>query len=471
VIRPPRGMRPSLEDMHFLESVATILATAIARRQTEQRLYYLAQFDPLTGLPNRNLFHDRLAQAIARSKREGDVAALILLDLDRFKEINDALGHSAGDRVLVEVARRLTACLREGDTVARFGGDEFVIVLESLPTPGHAEAAIEKVMAVFGEPVRVEDVDLFVTPSLGISFYPRDGGESHTLLKHADTAMYVAKNEGRNGFRYYVPRLGTAARNRMSMESSLRKAMEHGELRLHYQPVVNLRTGHMEAVEALLRWEHPEWGFTPPSRFIAVAEQTGLIVPMGEWVLEESLRQLAELHRQGLPGLRMAVNLSARQLRQSRLAECLQSLLAATKVSAECVELEITESLLVENPLESGQLLGRLKDMGARIALDDFGTGYSSLSYLKHFPIDTVKIDRSFVGGVSEVAGDATMVKAILNMAQGLKLSVTAEGVEHQRQLDFLRDNGCERGQGFLLGHPMTAELLLRRESAVTPVA
>lgn len=435
----------------------------------EQRLAQLAHFDSLTGLANRSLFQDRLAQAIARAHRNERRIALLFLDLDRFKEINDSLGHEAGDRVLKEAGARLRQSLREGDSVARLGGDEFTVILEDVEGAEQVHGVVKKLQRAFVEPVAFEGRDLFVTLSIGIALYPRDGEDADTLLKNADTAMYQAKNEGRDNFQLYAAAMSVAAKDRLTMEGSLRQALERGEFVLHYQPVVRLASGEISSVEALLRWRHPEEGLVLPGRFIGAAEQNGLIVPIGAWVLQEACAQAARWQAEGLKPLRVAVNLSARQFRKAGLAETVHAALRAAALQPQWLLLEITESLLMENPAAGGAVLQALKELGAHMALDDFGTGYSSLAYLKHFPIDVIKIDRSFVRDIPADADDAAIVMATIGLASSLGMLTTAEGVETLEQRAFLQEHGCRFGQGFLFSPAVEADALaaLLREETI----
>ncbi|MEX2197913.1 MAG: EAL domain-containing protein [Burkholderiales bacterium] len=433
----------------------------------EQQLAQLAQYDALTGLPNRALFHDRLGQAIARAHRSERQIAVLFLDLDRFKEINDSFGHEAGDRVLIEAAERMRLHLREGDSVARLGGDEFTVILEDVGDAEQVRAVAQKLLRAFAEPFRIDGQDLFVTLSIGIALHPRDGADAESLLRHADTAMYQAKSDGRDGLKFYTPVMSTAVSERLSLEGRLRQALERGEFVLHYQPIVRLEDGTISSVEALLRWRHPEEGLLPPGRFVGIAEQTGLIVPIGDWVLHEACTHAAQWQAAGLRPLRVAVNLSARQFRKGRMVDAVRSALEAARLDSRWLMLEITESLLMENPEASGKVLQQLKEMGAHMALDDFGTGYSSLAYLKHFPIDVIKIDRSFVRDIVTDVDDAAIVKATIGLATSLGMQTTAEGVEIAEQLAFLRTHGCRFGQGYLFSPPVAEEefaAMLRQE-------
>jgi len=448
-------------EVNFVQSVANVLAAAIERREAEQQLAQLAQFDSLTGLPNRTLFRDRLTQAVARAQRDERLTALLFLDLDHFKEINDTLGHETGDRVLKSVSERLRGCLRQHDTIARPGGDEFTVILEELTSSAQIERVADKILQAFASPIYVDDKEFFVTPSIGVAVYPYDGKDVDNLLKHADIAMYQAKNEGRNNVQFYASTMSAAANDRMSLERSLRRALEREEFLVYYQPVVDLWSGTIIGMEALLRWRHPEWGLVAPARFLSLAEQTGLIVPIGEWVLREACTQSARWQKAGLLPVRVAVNLSARQFRKSNLVDVVAGALEGTGLRGNLLELEITESLLMENPEISGRLLERLKAMGVHVALDDFGTGYSSFAYLKHFPLDTVKIDQSFVRNVTSDPDDAAIVIGMIELAHSLELKLTAEGAETKEQTEFLRYHGCDYAQGYLFSHPLPAEELI----------
>jgi diguanylate cyclase (GGDEF)-like protein/PAS domain S-box-containing protein len=423
------------------------------RKEAEEKLAQLAQFDTLTGLPNRALFRDRLEQAVARARREKWCTALAFIDLDRFKEVNDSLGHAAGDALLCAVARRVRGCLREGDTVARLGGDEFTAILEDVKGAEDVQLLAGKIMAALEQPTPIEGREVFATASLGFALFPDDGEDADTLLRHADGAMYEAKAEGRSTFRRFSAETRAAARGKLAVEASLRRALERGELELHYQPILRLGAQELVGAEALLRWRHPERGLVPPAEFIGLAEASGLIVPIGEWVLGEACRQAA---RWG-GGLRMSVNLSTRQVREQGLDKAVRAALDAAKLQGGCLILEITETLLMENPEGGRRMLEALRALGVRVALDDFGTGYSSLAYLRHFPIDGLKIDRTFVHDITLDPEDAKIVRAIIGLARDLRLAVTAEGIETHAQLQFLLAHGCDFGQGWLFGRPVPA--------------
>ena len=443
------------------------------RLLAERRLHFLSYFDPLTELPNRALYGDRLRQALARARRRRRGVAMLMLDLDRFKVINDTLGHQAGDRLLQEIGERLRAVVRDGDTVARWGGDEFAVLLEDVGGPDDVDPVARKLLEVFEQPLMVESgegvQELFLTASLGIALYPGDGEDLAALAKNAETAMYRAKGRSRCSYQFYTADMHAQALERLSLESRLRRALERGEFVLHYQPQVSLREGRLLGFEALLRWEHPEDGPIPPGRFIPLLEETGMIVPVGDWVLEEAARQLAAWRREGLPAGRMAVNVSALQLRDGgfhrRVAQALER---AGSCARDGLELELTESVFMEGTRGHVAELAALGALGVGLAIDDFGTGYSSLAYLKRFPIRKLKIDRSFVAGLPGDPNDAALTRSIIAMAHGLGLQVVAEGVEEEAQRDFLADAGCDAMQGFLHSRPLPVEeatALLRRQA------
>ena len=432
-----------------------VLNDVTYRKDAEERLNHLANHDPLTGLPNRNLLHDRLAHAIAR-RREG-MAAVLFLDLDRFKLINDSYGHDVGDELLKAVAARLSACLRGEDTVARLGGDEFVVLLEDLPGIDAAASIAGKIAARLAEPLSVGGRELPLAASIGIALYPRDGRVPQDLLKNADTAMYRAKEAGRGGFCFFAGEMNMHALRRLTLENELRRALDGGELEVFYQPQVAMASGRLLGAEALVRWRHPLKGLVAPADFIPVAEETGLIVALGEQVLRAACRQIADWQRRGLTPLTVAVNLSPRQFRQADLVATIAGILAETGADPARLELEITESAAMQNADEAVAALRRLRAMGVGLAIDDFGTGYSSLSYLKRFPIDKLKIDRSFVQGVPDDGDDTAIVQAIAAMAGSLKLKLLAEGVESEAQRAFLESLGCAEAQGWLFGRALPA--------------
>lgn len=421
---------------------------ALLRQMTHQ-----AHHDALTGLPNRLLFVDRLRQAIAQARRKNHDAAILFLDLDRFKLINDTLGHAVGDRLLQSVAARLKGLLRESDTVGRQGGDEFILILPEIHSRAEVSTVAQKILALFSTPFPLEGEEVFITPSIGISLYPADGTDIETLIRHADAAMYSAKELGRNNFRFFTPALNETAQSRLETENSLRRALAKNEFVIHYQPVISLLSREIVGVEALVRWQHPRKGLLMPSSFIPVAEDTGLIIPIGEWVLRSACNQVRSWQKSGYP-LRVAVNLSARQFRQPQLTETIRAVLLETSLIPESLEVEITESIAAEDLNVTISILRSLKDMGIRISIDDFGTGFSSLSYLRRFPIDTLKIDKSFVADILP-RRDEEIVTAIINLAQTLKLKVIAEGVETREQLNFLAEKHCDEIQGYFFCRPL----------------
>ncbi|MCM2314029.1 MAG: EAL domain-containing protein [Thermoanaerobaculia bacterium] len=435
----------------------------------EEQMEFQAYHDVLTLLPNRRMFTDRLSVALAQNRRAGTVLAVMYLDLDRFKTVNDTLGHTAGDELLLIVSDRLRAAVREEDTVARLGGDEFTILVGGLRELDDAARVAEKILLSFQEPVRLGDRDLVVTGSIGVALFPDDGNDAETLLRNADNALYRAKELGRDNYQLCTPQLKLRTMERLSLETRLRGAAGRGELVLHYQPMLRLDTGEVTGFEALLRWNHPEHGLMPPESFIPLAEESRLIVPIGNWVLHEALLQARSFRRDGSDPLRMSVNLSARQLQRSDLRDVVASALERSGLPASTLELEITESAALENTETSVETLNRLREMGVSIAIDDFGTGYSSLTYLKHMPIDCVKIDRSFIRDLVIDPSDAAIVTAIINIARMLKLRVVAEGVETREQVRFLKERRCYEMQGMLFSHPVPADELramLARDTA-----
>ena len=452
-IRDARG-----EITHFISTGRDITE----RVRAQERLQYLAHHDVLTGLPNRVLFLDRLNQAMARARRHGRTVAVLFMDLDRFKVINDSLGHAVGDGILRELGGRLREVVRDGDTVSRFGGDEFAVLLEDMAQPEDVPRVAHKLLEALTEPFRVEGRELFLTASIGASLFPADGEDAQTLLKHADAAMYQAKERGRNSFRFYSAEIGARSARRLDLETHLRRALDRGEFTLHFQPQLSLRTGRVTGVEALLRWEHEALGRVPPAEFIPVLEDTGLIVPVGAWVMEEACRWLATWRAAGVDGFTVSVNLSAHQLHRPRIADEILEILERTGVDAgsECLELELTESLLMHEVEETIAKLHVLREAGVRIAVDDFGTGYSSLAYLKRFPIHVLKIDRSFVCDLPHDPDDRVIARSILSLGRNLGLEVVAEGVETREQLDFLRREGCDAMQGYLVSPPVPADTL-----------
>ena len=453
--------------------IARSIRYAIERKRAEEHLAYLSQYDSLTGLANRALFQDRLAQTCARADRNGNPVALMFLDLDRFKSFNDALGHSFGDMLLRTVAERLTECVREGDTVARMGSDEFGVILEGIRDAGGVASMAQRIADALSLPFLLHDREVFVTISMGIVVREPHGNVD--MIKDATAAMHRAKEFGSNNYQFFTPEMNVQAFQRLAFEGSLRRALERDEFLLHYQPQVDLRTGRIVGAEALLRWRHPDLGVISPEEFVPILEETGIVIPVGEWVLRTACEQArAWQEADDLPPLRVAVNLSARQFKQHDLTETVSGALRLSGLDPERLELEITESVLMENAQTSGVRLAKLKmDEGLRVSIDDFGTGYSSLSYLKRFPLDVLKIDQSFVRDIADDPDDAAIVSAIIALAHNLRLEVIAEGVETEAQLAFLRERGCDQIQGFHFSRPLPPDAFARlvRKAKVSPQA
>ena len=433
----------------------TVVQDITERKQAEERIQHLAQYDALTGLPNRALLTDRLQQEVLRAGRTHSLVGVMMIDLDLFKRINDTLGHAVGDQLLREVATRLQRCVRECDTVSRQGGDEFAMLLPDLTSGDEASVIAQRILEAVAEPYRLDDHELHASCSVGISLYPRDGRSSDLLLRNSDIALYRAKDMGRNNYQYYLSGATVLSRERLSLETHLRHAVERRELELYYQPKWDFHADAIRGAEALIRWNHPELGLLSPVRFISIAEDSGLILQVGEWVLRTAVREIGQLHQDGFTGLRVAVNLSAWQFRQADLADLVRGVLAASAFDPICLELELTEGILMNPTDENLATLRAFKDLGVRIAIDDFGTGYSSLGYLQRFPLDVLKIDRSFIKDLPTSTSDAAITDAILTLAHGLELEVVAEGVETVEQLAFLRDHGCDEGQGYYFGRPL----------------
>jgi diguanylate cyclase (GGDEF)-like protein/PAS domain S-box-containing protein len=436
----------------------TVRMTAVRdiseRKQAEARIQFLAHHDTLTHLPNRALIMDRLQMVLSTARRQSQMVAVLFLDLDNFKTINDSLGHFAGDELLKRVASRLKDCVRESDLVGRLGGDEFLVVITGMHHETDAIPIAEKIAEAITEPFSFEEQVLSVSGSIGIAVFPKDGHSPETLVRNADAAMYLAKDQGRSNYQFFLPSLNKAAFETLAMESGIRKAIKQVEFLLHYQPQVSLVTGEVESVEALIRWQHPELGLLGPGQFISVAEHRGLIVPIGRWVINEAIRQARVWQELGIKN-RIAINLSAVQFKQQSLVDDIAARLREHGVTGECIEIELTESLFMEDVNSVSKTLGRLKDLGVSLAVDDFGTGYSSLSYLKRYPIDKIKIDRSFIRDVPGDPDDVAITLAIVSLAHSLELNVVAEGVENATQLDFLRAHKCNGIQGYLVSHPL----------------
>jgi len=445
-------------DKDILTFVSRQIASALERKRAEARIEHLAYHDLLTGLANRRLLLDRLELALAQARRDRTQIAVLFLDLDRFKVINDSLGHTVGDEVLSTVAQRLKSHLRKGDTVARVGGDEFTVIIRNIHHPVDTAKVAGLIQGALREPLLAGGRELFVTGSIGISIYPNDGTDVETLLKNADTALHRAKEQGLDSFRLFTAAMNAEAVQRLRLESDLRRALPRGELFLEYQPVVDLGSGALHAMEALLRWRHPEHGLVPPSEFIPIAERTGLLSPIGAWVLRTACAEARRWQRLGDRGLSIAVNISARQLHDVDLVRHVVEALDAGSLDASLLELEITETSAMQNPAVTIQTLNALKALGVRVSIDDFGMGYSSLSQLQRLPIDTLKIDRSFVRDITTDPGDAAIAIAVITLAHSLRLKVVAEGVETAEQLAFLSDRHCDRVQGYLLSPAVAAE-------------
>jgi diguanylate cyclase (GGDEF)-like protein/PAS domain S-box-containing protein len=443
---------------HFIGVQADITQ----RKRDEETIRHLAYDDALTGLPNRTLFNDRLTLALAQAHRNREKLAIMLVDLDRFKIINDTLGHAIGDQLLRGVAQRLVSSLREGDTVARLGDDEFALLLPGMDQIEDVAKTAQKIIEIVKSAFYFEGHELYVTPSIGIALYPNDGEDVQTLLKNANTALHRAKEQGRNTYQLYTPAMNATALERLALESRLYRALEREEFVIYYQPQINIHTGRVVGVEALVRWRHPKLGLILPGKFIPLAEETGFIIPLGEWVLLTACAQNKAWQDAGFPPLRMAVNLSISHFKREDLTKMLTQVLEKTGLPPSYLELELTESIGMENVERAITKLRELKALGVKLSIDDFGTGYSSLSYLKRFPIDTLKIDQSFVQHIPTNPSDAAITTAIIAMAHSLNLKVIAEGVETEEQLAFLRPYRCDEMQGFLFSKPLPAEEFIR---------
>jgi diguanylate cyclase (GGDEF)-like protein len=469
-----RGIRAAeaqgASDDHVLmlqQANAHLVITSIeAHKLAEQvqaakdNLEHLVHHDVLTDLPNRTLLQDRLGQAIELARRQGRQLAVMFMDLDQFKHINDSLGHAVGDQLLQSVAQRLVGGVRHSDTVSRQGGDEFVLLLPYIEHAEDAMLSAQKVLTALAPPHHIDGHELHIDASIGISIYPEDGQDAETLIKNADIAMYHAKEGGRNNYKFFEQDMNARAVERQSIEAGLRRALERQEFVLHYQPKINLHSGAIVGVEALVRWQHPQRGLLAPAQFVPIAEDSGLILPNGRWVLREACRQARTWQDAGLPPITVAVNTSALEFRAKDFLENVRAALEESRLEPRYLELELTESVLMRDAKATGSVLHALADLGIKLAIDDFGTGYSSLSYLRQFPIDTLKIDQSFVSRMTHNPDDAAIVSAVISMAKALRLCVIAEGVETAEQLAFLLAQHCDEGQGYFFGRPMAAEAL-----------
>ena len=440
------------------------------RAAQEERIRHQAYHDSLTGLPNRASFAEHLDEAMRRAKRAGWPLALLFLDLDNFKRVNDSLGHDAGDRLLRVAAERIRRAVREADMLFRMGGDEFTVLLEDVRGPEEAAMVSSRVLEAMAEPLQLQHHEISVTASIGIALYPRDDVVAERLLKSADTAMYRAKELGRNRYAFFAPEMNERVESQILVEAALRRGLKNHEFVLHFQPRVSVASGRATGAEALLRWRHPEWGLVEPARFVPLLEETGMVVPVGAWVLAEACRQARSWQEAGLPPLRVSVNLSSRQFRSESLLESVSEALRASRLQPQMLELELTESLLVENVEHAMGVMGKLKAIGTAISIDDFGTGYSSLGYLKRFPIDSLKIDKSFVRDIATSPKDAAIVKAISALARSLGIGLIAEGVEEAWQAEFLRGRHCTEMQGFLFSRALPPEQMVEALSRAYPL-
>jgi diguanylate cyclase (GGDEF)-like protein/PAS domain S-box-containing protein len=427
------------------------------RKNAEEKIQRQAHYDSLTGLPNRILFIDRLNQALAATKRHTQKVGVLFLDLDRFKQVNDTLGHTVGDALLQKVAKRLESAIRDGDTVSRLGGDEFGILLVDINRMEDVIGIAQKVLNLFLSPIQLKGHEIYITSSIGISVAPGDGNDSEGLLRNSDTAMYRAKEQGRNLYQFFVPEMNVKVRERLSLETAMRQMLQDNQLILYYQPLVDLQSGQVIGMEALMRWRHPKWGLVSPAQFIPLAEDTGLILPMGEYIIKMACTQIKRWHDDGFPNLHCAVNVSARQFQRNDLLQTIENALKESRLTPSCLEIELTESIF-QSSESTVASIRNLRTKGVEISIDDFGTGYSSLSYLKRFSVNKLKIDRSFVQDIATDADDRIIVKTIINLAHNLRLKVIAEGVETREQLDFLREQGCDEIQGYLFSPPLPVE-------------
>lgn len=448
------------DDQGRLSHYVAVFSDISAIKDSEHELKHLAHHDPLTDLPNRLLFSDRAEQALASAQNHKRGCALLMLDLDHFKMINDSLGHNVGDRLLKAVAARLQALFGPGISLARLGGDEFAVLAESCPQPVQAAALAQRILDALKEPFSIDGNQLFINASLGISLFPSDALSAEQLLRNADAALFKAKSSGRNGYALYTEELTAHAQQRVEIAFELRRALEQQELRVYYQPVHDLKTSRLIGVEALVRWQHPQRGLVSPAEFIPIAERTGLIAEIDAWVMQQACRQMCQWQQAGLVLSFVAVNVSSRLFARRELYQQVAQVLHDTGLDPAYLELEVTESAVMDDPEVALEQMHRLRELGIRLAIDDFGTGYSSLSYLKRIPVDYVKIDQAFIRGLGEGSEDAAITRAIIAMAHGLSLKVVAEGVERQDQLEFLRAERCDEVQGYLISRPVEADSL-----------
>jgi diguanylate cyclase (GGDEF)-like protein/PAS domain S-box-containing protein len=446
------------KDLEFMEYISNQIALVIERKRTEETINHMAYYDVLTDLPNRVLYNDRLSNALSNARCRQELLAVLFIDLDRFKNVNDSLGHALGDKLLQSVSKRLSGCLRECDTIARVGGDEFTILLPMLNHVEDAAKISQRLLDIMETPFYCDGYEFNITTSIGISIYPYDGEDVENLLKNSDTALYRAKERGRNNYQLYNPSMNASSLKLMSLENDLRKALERDEFIIHYQPQINIETGMITGMEALLRWNHPELGIIFPADFISLAEETGLIIQIDEWVLRNACRQNKAWQEMGYAPLKLAVNISSRQFQQHKLCSLVEGILHETGLNSRFLELELTESMVMHNAYYALSVLNKLKHMGINIALDDFGTGYSSFGYLKRFPVDTLKIDKTFIRDVAADDNNGVITTAIIALAHSMKRNVVAEGVETHEELEFLKKHGCNKIQGNLIGSPVSSK-------------
>jgi diguanylate cyclase (GGDEF)-like protein len=464
-VRSSTQGRVNAEVTNFVQSVANIIGTALARRRADEQLAYAAQFDTLTGLPNRQLFRDRIAQSIARAQRKSRPIAVVVLNLDGFKLVNNSHGHAAGDQVLVQVAERLIACVTAYDSVSRLGADEFAIALSNIDQVEEVVPVLQRVLHSMAQPFDLVEGEVFISATAGVAIFDTDGGDAHTLIKNAELAMHRAREKGRNIYEFFAPEMNQRGLERMRLERGLRRALERGEFLLHYQPKVSAATGKLCGAEALLRWQHPERGLVPPGEFVPILEETGLIVPVGLWVLETACEQIRRWERAGIHVDAVGINLSARQFQQLHFDAHVRRIIEASGLPPGKIEMEITESMLMDDPAQAIQTLTRLKQSGVSLAVDDFGTGYSGLSYLKQLPLDSLKIARNFISNITHDADDAAIALAIIGLAHNLGLEVVAEGVETEAQAKFLATHRCNYLQGFYFSQPLDGDAYGRLEA------